>query len=563
MQNSNNQTWIARGRNIFLILFAAFSISFIANAFQPEGDEVNFEMGKNLELFGSVYKELHMYYVDEIEPGNLMTVGMDAMLESLDPYTVYIPESQIEDFRFQTTGQYGGIGALIRKEGEYVMVTDPYKNYPAQKEGMRAGDLIMAIDGKSIKGKASDEVSALLKGSPGTKIKLTFTRPGVTEEMEKTLTREEVKIPCVPFYEMIDGETGYIKFTQFTSNSADDVKKAFKALKEKGMKKLIFDLRGNGGGLLNEAVDIVNMFVPKGTEIVKQKGKVSSMNFNYKGNNDPTDLNIPIAVLVDGMSASASEIVAGGLQDLDRAIIVGQRSYGKGLVQQTKSLPYGAMIKLTVAKYYTPSGRCIQKLDYTNKKEGKAEAVADSLIKKFKTKNGREVFDGRGIDPEINIAQKEYSQITIALFAQDLIFDFATDFRIKNEFIADARDFKLTDAMYNDFLAFLKDKEYTYTTSTMKEFENLKKIATKEKYSEGAQAEFDALLKKISPDKTEDLKRFKDEITWFLENEIISRYYYEDGRIEMSLVNDPFIIEAKKVLDDNARYNGILKGIAK
>jgi carboxyl-terminal processing protease len=381
--------------------------------------------------------------------------------------------------------------------------------------------------------------------------------------MEKTLTREEVKIPCVPFYEMIDGETGYIKFTQFTSNSADDVKKAFKALKEKGMKKLIFDLRGNGGGLLNEAVDIVNMFVPKGTEIVKQKGKVSSMNFNYKGNNDPTDLNIPIAVLVDGMSASASEIVAGGLQDLDRAIIVGQRSYGKGLVQQTKSLPYGAMIKLTVAKYYTPSGRCIQKLDYTNKKEGKAEAVADSLIKKFKTKNGREVFDGRGIDPEINIAQKEYSQITTALFAQDLIFDFATDFRIKNESIADARDFKLTDAMYNDFLTFLKDKEYTYTTSTMKEFENLKKIATKEKYSEGAQAEFDALLKKISPDKTEDLKRFKDEITWFLENEIISRYYYEDGRIEMSLVNDPFIIEAKKVLDDNARYNGILKGIAK
>ena len=314
---------------------------------------------------------------------------------------------------------------------------------------------------------------------------------------------------------------------------------------------------------MNEAVDIVNMFVPKGTEIVKQKGKVSSMNFNYKGNNDPTDLNIPIAVLVDGMSASASEIVAGGLQDLDRAIIVGQRSYGKGLVQQTKSLPYGAMIILTVAKYYTQSGRCIQKLDYTNKKEGKAEAVADSLIKKFKTKNGREVFDGRGIDPEINIVQKEYSQITTALFAQDLIFDFATDFRIKNESIADARDFKLTDAMYNDFLAFLKDKEYTYTTSTMKEFENLKKIATKEKYSEGAQAEFDALLKKISPDKTEDLKRFKDEITWFLENEIISRYYYEDGRIEMSLVNDPFIIEAKKVLDDNARYNGILKGIAK
>jgi carboxyl-terminal processing protease len=563
MENTTSKKWIQRTRNFFLILFAAFSISFIANAFQPGGDEVNFEMGKNMELFGSVYKELHMYYVDEIEPGNLMQIGMDAMLESLDPYTVYIPESQIEDFRFQTTGQYGGIGALIRKEGDYVMVTDPYKNYPAQKEGLRAGDIIVAIDGKSIKGKASDEVSSLLKGSPGTTLKIKFKRPGTTEEMEKTLTREEVKIPSVPFYDMIDSETGYIKFTQFTSNSADDVKRAFKALKEKGMKKLIFDLRDNGGGLLNEAVDIVNMFVPKGTEIVKQKGKVSSMNFNYKGNNDPNDLNIPIAVLVNGMSASASEIVAGGLQDLDRAIIVGQRSYGKGLVQQTKSLPYGAMIKLTVAKYYTPSGRCIQKLDYAHKQEGKAVAMADSMIQKFKTKNGREVFDGRGIDPEINIAEKEYSQITTALYAQDLIFDYATDFRNKNETITDARNFEFTDAMYNDFLVFLKDKEYSYTTATMKEFETLKKIAEREKYAEGAQSEFDALLKKISPDKNEDLKRFKEEITWFLENEIISRYYYEDGRIEMSLVNDPFIIEAKKILDDKAKYDAILKGTAK
>jgi carboxyl-terminal processing protease len=563
MQESKTSIWLKKGRNVLLILFAAFSISFIANAFEPEADEVNFEMGKNMELFGSVYKELHMYYVDEIEPGNLMQIGMDAMLESLDPYTNYIPESQIEDFRFQTTGQYGGIGALIRKEGEYIMVTDPYKNYPAQKEGMRAGDIIIAIDGKSIKGKASDEVSSLLKGSPGTTLKIKFTRPGSTEEMEKTLTREEVKIPCVPFYGMIDSETGYIKFTQFTSNSSDDVKKAFKDLKGQGMKKLIFDLRDNGGGLLNEAVSIVNMFVPKGTEIVKQKGKISSMNFNYKGSFEPTDLNIPIAVLIDGMSASASEIVAGGLQDLDRAVIVGQRSYGKGLVQQTKSLPYGAMIKLTVAKYYTPSGRCIQKLDYSHKKEGKAEAVADSMIQKFKTKNGREVFDGRGVDPEIKIDAKEYSQITTALFAQDLIFDYATEYRIKNETISDARNFKVTDAMYNDFLVFLKDKEYTYTTSTMKEFEALKKIAEKEKYAEGAQLEFDALLKKISPNKSDDLKRFKDEISWFLENEIISRYYYEDGRIEMSLVNDPFILEAKKVLDDKNRYEGILKGTAK
>lgn len=548
---------------LFITLISVFSFTYFSYAVQPEPEEVNFEMGKNLELFGSVYKELHMYYVDELEPGDLMKTGMDAMLESLDPYTVYIPESQIEDFRFQTTGQYGGIGALIRKEGDYCMITDPYKNFPAQKADLRAGDIITAIDGKTIKGKSSDEVSSLLKGSPGTSLKLKIKRPGETEEFEKSLTREEVKIPSVPFYDMIDAETGYIKFTQFTSNSSDDVKNAFQALKQKGMKKLVFDLRGNGGGLLNEAVNIVNFFVPKGTEIVKQKGKVSSMNFNYKGSFEPIDLTIPIVVLVDGMSASASEIVSGALQDLDRAVILGQRSYGKGLVQQTKTLPYGAMIKLTVAKYYTPSGRCIQKLDYSHKKDGKAEAVADSLIRKYKTKNGREVFDGRGIDPEIVIPEKEYSQITTALYAQDLIFDFATEFRIKNEKITDARNFKLTDDQYNEFLDFLKDKEYKYTTATMKHFEELKKAAEKEKYAEGANAEFDALLKKLSPDKTEDLKRFKDEIKWFLENEIIARYYYDDGRIEMSLVNDPFLIEAKKVLDDKNRYEGILKGTAK
>ncbi len=557
---SQKRSWLS---SLLLLTVAVFSLSFIASSLKPEGDEVNFEMGKNLELFGSIYKELHMYYVDELEPGELMKTGMDAMLESLDPYTVYIPESQIEDFRVQTTGQYGGIGAMIRMDGDYVIITDPYENYPAQKGGLRAADKIISIDGKSIKGKSTEEVSSLLKGSPGTTIKIKFIRAGETDETEKTLTREEVKIPCVPFYDMIDAETGYIKFTQFTANSADEVKKAFKALKDKGMKKLVFDLRGNGGGFLNEAVDIVNFFVPRGTEIVKQKGKVSAMNANYKGENEPIDLTIPIVVLMDGMSASASEIVGGGLQDLDRAVIVGQRSYGKGLVQQTKTLPFGAMLKLTVAKYYTPSGRCIQKLDYSHKKEGKAEAVADSLIKKFKTKNGREVFDGRGIDPDVKIEEKEYAEITRTLFGENLIFDYATEYRIKNETISDARNFTFTDEMYNDFLVFLKDKTYSYTTATMKKYEDLKKIAEKEKYAEGAQAEFDALLKKITPEKDADLKRFKEEIKWFLENEIIARYHYEDGRIEKSLVDDPFLIEAKKLLDDKVRYEAILKGTGK
>lgn len=547
-------------RKMAIVLLAIFTLSFIAVQIKPAEDEVSFEMGKNLELFGAVYKEIHNLYVDEIEPGGLMKTGIDAMLESLDPYTVYIPESQIEDFRFQTTGQYGGIGALIRKEGDYVIITDPYENYPAHKAELQAGDKILEIDGKSIKGKNSEDVSSLLKGSPGTTLKVKVERPGQKELIEKTLTREEVKIPSVPFYDMIDNETGYLKFTQFTANSASEVKKGFMALKEKGMKKFIFDLRGNGGGFLNEAVDIVNMFVPRGTVIVKQKGKIASMNITYKGQSEPTDLNIPIVVLVDGNSASASEIVSGGLQDLDRAVIVGQRSYGKGLVQQTKPLPYGAMIKLTVAKYYTPSGRCIQKLDYSHKQDGKAIAVADSLIQKFKTKNGREVFDGRGIDPDVMVAEKEFSQITQVLVAKNFIFDYATQFKLVNKEIEDARKFKITDAQYNDFLVFLKDKDYSYTTASMRKFEELKKMAEKEKYAESAQKELDALMNKLNPDKSDDLMRFKDEIKWFLENEIISRYYYQNGRIEMALVADPDIIEAKKVLDDKTRYDGILKG---
>lgn len=546
-----------------IVLLSVFTLSFIAVQIKPAEDEVSFEMGKNLELFGAVYKEIHSLYVDDIEPGGLMKTGIDAMLESLDPYTVYIPESQIEDFRFQTTGQYGGIGALIRKDGEYVIITDPYENYPAHKAELQAGDKILEIDGKSIKGKNSEEVSSLLKGSPGTTLKVKVERPGQKDLIEKTLTREEVKIPSVPFYDMIDSETGYLKFTQFTANSASEVKKGFMALKERGMKKFIFDLRGNGGGFLNEAVEIVNMFVPRGTVIVKQKGKIASMNITYKGQSEPTDLNIPIVVLVDGNSASASEIVSGGLQDLDRAVIVGQRSYGKGLVQQTKPLPYGAMIKLTVAKYYTPSGRCIQKLDYSHKQDGKAIAVADSLIQKFKTKNGREVFDGRGIDPDVLVSEKEFSQITQVLVAKNFIFDYATQFKLVNKEIEDARKFKITDAQYNDFLVFLKDKDYSYTTASMRKFEELKKMAEKEKYAESAEKEFEALMKKLNPDKSDDLMRFKDEIKWFLENEIISRYYYQNGRIEMALVADPDIIEAKKVLDDKTRYEGILKGKSK
>ncbi|MBX7094655.1 MAG: S41 family peptidase [Flavobacteriales bacterium] len=549
----------------FLIVGLLAAISGIVGySFRPVPSN-EFEMSKNIEIFGAVYKELNAYYVDEPMPGKLMKDGIDAMLESLDPYTVFYPESDIEDYRFMTTGQYGGIGAVIRKNGEYSQVAEPYEGYPAMKAGLIAGDMIYEIDGKSIKGMTSDEVSRFLKGAPGTSLKLKVKREGTEGFMEKTLVREEIKIKDVPYYGMIDQQTGYIKLNSFTNTASAEVKDAFKNLKEKhGMKQLVFDLRGNGGGLLTEAVAIVNIFVPRGTEIVRQKGRMPNMNAVYPAKEEPLDLNMPLVVLIDEGSASASEIVSGSIQDLDRGVVVGQRSYGKGLVQQTRTLPYNSMMKLTVAKYYTPSGRCIQKLDYSHKDQsGKATVVSDSLIKKFKTKNGREVFDGRGIDPDVNVEMKEYSRIVASLYAQNIIFDYATKFHRENNSITNAKEFRFTDAQYNDFLAFVKNKEYSYKTMSEEKFEELKKTAEREKYFQGAESEFEALLKKVQPSKETDLMRFKDEIIEFIESEIVGRYYYQNGKIEHTLRTDPEIIEAIKIFNDPSRYKGILNGSIK
>lgn len=541
----------------FLALFSGL----LVYSFRPVPSS-EFEMSKNIELFGAVYKELNAYYVDEPMPGQLMKEGIDAMLESLDPYTVYYPESDIEDYRFMTTGQYGGIGAVIRKNGDYSQVADPYEGYPAQKAGLLAGDMILEIDGKSIKGMNSDEVSRFLKGAPGTTVKLKVKREGENTTIEKILTREEIKIKDVPYFGMINDKTGYIKLTGFTNSASQEVKAAFKELKEKkGMKQLVFDLRGNGGGLLTEAVSIVNIFVPRGTEIVKQKGRMPNMNISYPAKEEPLDLEMPLVVLIDEGSASASEIVSGSIQDLDRGVVIGQRSFGKGLVQQTRNLPYNSMMKLTVAKYYTPSGRCIQKLDYSHKdKSGKATSTADSLLKKFKTKNGREVYDGRGIDPDVLVEQKEYSKIVASLYAQNILFDYATKFHRENKNVSSARDFRMNDTQYKDFLAFVQNKDYSYKTMSEDKFEELKKTAEREKYFQGAEAEFDALLKKIKPSKEDDLIRFKDEIIEFLESEIVGRYYYQNGRVEHSLSTDPEILRAIEILNDVPRYKGILNG---
>jgi carboxyl-terminal processing protease len=484
-------------------------------------------------------------------------------LESLDPYTNYIPESDIEDYKIMTTGQYGGVGALIRKmDDEFNYIMEPYEDSPMQKAGFKAGDKILAIDGTDLKNKSTDEVSTMLKGSAGTSVKLKVDRAG--QVIEKTLTREEIKIPDVPYSGILQDDIGYIKLNSFTQTASTEVKEAFAKLKSKGMKKLIFDLRGNGGGLLNEAVRIVNMFVPQGTMIVKQKGRVPEMNINYVGREEATDLTIPLIVLVDENSASASEIVSGSLQDLDRAIILGTRSYGKGLVQQTRKMPYNTMVKLTVAKYYTPSGRCIQKLDYTTKKANeRASQIADSIVHKFKTKNGRDVKDARGIEPDVPVTEKEFSKLAAIVMAEDLVFNYSTSYSRSHNTIPTARQFKLSDTEYGEFLASVKDKEFKYKTTTEIRFEEFKKSAQRENYYQGAESEFDKIFTKIKADKVTDLNRFKDEIKEIIENEIVSRYYYQNGRMESSFNYDEFLAEAIKTFNDEAKFKAILDGTLK
>ena len=530
-------------------------------SFSPVKGSDLFEITKNLSIFSSVYKEIDMFYVEEVEPGKLMKTGLDAMLKSLDPYTNYIPESKIEDYRLMTTGEYGGIGSLIRKSGEYAIITEPYEGYPAQKSGLRAGDKILRIDGKDMKGKSTQEVSSLLKGQSGTKLEIVVDRDGTESAFE--LIRENVKLPEVAYYGIIDENesVGYVKLNSFTNTASQRVGEALTDLEGKGMKKLVLDLRGNGGGLLNEAVNIVNFFIPKGSLVVETKGRVEEVNRTYKTQNQPWNLEIPVVVLIDDYSASASEIVAGSLQDLDRGVVIGRNSYGKGLVQQTKNLEFNAKVKLTIAKYYTPSGRCIQRLDYSDvDDDGSGTAVADSLIETFKTKNGREVKDGRGIDPDVQVDPGVYSRLTETLMRKNLIFNYATEYRKTNDSIMPAKEFEISDQVYDEFIGFLKDKNYEYKNESEEYLEALTEIAKDEKYYDAAKDEIEALKTKLSADKTTDLQRFKDEVIEILENEIVSRYYYQNGRIEVAVKRDPYIINSIEVLNDTARYNGILDG---
>lgn len=527
-----------------------------------KGDD--FKIAKSLDIYYTLFRELNLFYVDETEPENLVETSIDAMLESLDPYTKYIPESDMDDFKFMTTGNYGGVGALIRKEGEYALVSQPYKDFPADKAGIKTGDIIKEIDGKSIRGWDLEEVSENLKGAPKTKITLTIERPGKEELLKKEVTRKEVHINSVPYYGMINEEKGigYIRITKFTQDCGQEVREAYLNLeKNNRLKSLVLDLRSNPGGLLIEAVNVANLFVPKGKEIVSTKGRVKKWNETYVTENEPINTEIPLVVMVNNASASASEIVSGAIQDLDRGVVVGQRTFGKGLVQTTRPLSYNSRLKVTTAKYYIPSGRCIQAKDYSNRKEdGSVGEIPDSLIQEFTTEKGRKVYDGGGIRPDVEVKNEQLSEIEISLLTKQLIFDYATQFAIKHDSIPPVAEYEISEETYADFKKFLKDKDWDYTTQSEKKLKELIKTAKEEKYYNQAEGTLNALKEELSPNKEKDLEKFSAGIKDLMEEEIASRYFYQKGTIQASLEEDKQIARAKEVLLDTHMYRGILSG---
>jgi len=537
-----------------ILITCAISFAFISTQ-----ETRDFSIAKNLDIFFTLFRELNTFYVDDLNPDKLIKTGIDNMLKTLDPYTVYYPETETDEVAFMTTGKYGGIGSLVRGGGEYVVVALVYKGFPADIAGIKTGDLLKKADGISLKGLSDDQVSEKLKGNPGTVINLTIERNGL--EMDFSVKREKIVIPTVPYYGMIDSKTGYIRFTNFTQNCSEEVRNAMVSLKTHNPKQIILDLRSNPGGLLTEAVDIVNLFVGSGNEIVSTKGKVKQFDETFKTTKSAVDEKIPLAVIINRGSASAAEIVAGAIQDLDRGVIVGQRSYGKGLVQITRPLSYNSQVKLTTAKYYIPSGRCVQALDFSHPNEdGSVGIIPDSLVSEFKTRNGRIVKDGGGITPDVEIAPATLSQVATELYLRNYIFDYANIYYWSHPALKTIDQFSLTDQDYSDFIKYLTNRSFSYQTETEESLNKLITNAKKEKYYDQHEEIFSEMQKELNHSMDDDLLTFKSEITGLLEDEILNRYFYEAGSIEWSLKTDIQVLKAVDILNRNQDYNSILQG---
>lgn len=539
------------------ILFLAFLLSFKGST---GGNE--FEINKNLDIFFSSLKELDAHYVDEIDPEKLIQTGIDAMLRELDPYTTFIPESDLGNYDFQTTGKYGGIGAVIRKIDNFVTVIDPYVDFPAYNAGLRAGDKILRIDSEDVEGRSSNYLSKKMRGAPGTPVTLSVLSPGKKESKIVTITRGKIQVPSIDFSGIVEGDVGYVRLGQFTRQASNELRNEINQLKSAGAKKLVFDLRGNPGGLLSEAVAITNLFIPRGKEVVSTRGRLSEWQKTYKTKRGADFPKIPLVVLINGSSASASEIVSGAIQDYDRGVVIGQQSFGKGLVQTTRGLPYKNKVKITTAKYYIPSGRCIQAIDYSEKGSGGSTKIPDSLRSSFKTANGRTVLDGAGIDPDIEVEDRSLARVAIALQNANLIFHFANDYVFRNPKASAAtkpRSFQLSDKDFEAFKLFVRDADYEYQTRGELSLERLLDDAKEEGFKPSIESEVDRLEQLLLIEKGKDLDRFKEDVVFLLEQEIIGRYFFRNGRQEANLDKDPVILEAVKLVKDASKISKTLQ----